>query len=178
MPTIEDMRNDLADRLQADFDSANAGYEARYAELFPGATAGPLDRRVAAQAAVIGDIRPNPDPGGVPPWDNDAGDRVAQVAANVWGLPITLLGQQYPVDLGPQGPDRARDVRYVMYTGDHYLGAVAEYGCLSAGSWKGLEQALAMPVPARRRRPMRGRWPGGWRCTWPRSGNCGRGSPT
>ena len=128
VPTIEDMRNNLADAIQADFNLANADDHAgpvedvvRYAQWFPGTTAGPPDRRLAAQATVIGNIRPNPDPAGEQPWDSDAGDRVAEVAALLWRLPITLLGQRYPVNIGP--PEDREGVQYVIYTGDHYMGS-------------------------------------------------------
>ncbi len=121
MPTIDEMRDSLADALQADFAQVNAGQQAqaRYAQWFPGTTTGPADLQHAAQQAVLRDIRP--DPTADPRWNNEAGDRVAEVAARLWGLPITLLGQRYPRDIGPEGTDR----RYVIYTGDHYMGAVA-----------------------------------------------------
>jgi hypothetical protein len=122
--SIDRMRTALAGAIQADFNLANAGQAALYAHWFPGTTIGSLECRLAAQQAVIDEIMPHP----VPRWNSDTGDLVSQIAADLWALPITLLGQRYPVDIGPEGPDRADEMRYLVYTGDHYLGAAARVG--------------------------------------------------
>src|SRR5260370_37850648 len=111
-PTPALLRRHLAGVLEADFERANSGQPALYAAFFPGTTTGD-DAARAAQATVLADI-------GTPPrWDNDAGDRVAEVAARVWGLPMTLLGQRHVRDIGPPG---AAPARYPPHTGSHYTG--------------------------------------------------------
>src|SRR5260370_323665 len=104
-PTPALLRRHLAGVLEADFERANSGQPALYAAFFPGTTTGD-DAARAAQATVLADI-------GTPPrWDNDAGDRVAEVAARGWGLPMTLLGHRYGRDIGPPAAPPGRDSLY------------------------------------------------------------------
>ena len=180
VPTIEEMRNDLADGCRLTSTPRTPGMRRRTRSCSLARRPGRLIAGSRRRPLSSADIRPNPDPQGPPPWENDAGDWVAQVAADVWGLPITLLGQQYPVDLGPQGPDRARDVRYVMLHGrplpGRRNGDQVSVGAGAAGVGAAAGEAGCR---RRRRRPMRAdAGPASWRCTRPRSGTWGRGSPS
>src|SRR6202044_2414899 len=47
LPTVDQMRNNLADMMQERFDLFNAGSIAEWADWFPGTTTGPPDRRLA-----------------------------------------------------------------------------------------------------------------------------------
>jgi hypothetical protein len=112
-PRPATLRTLLANELERDFRQANAGEPYLYAQAFPGTTTESPDQRRRAQQRVLAQIR---QPGS---WNNDAGDTVAELAARIWQLPITLLGRNYPVDVGPDLPGR----RYLLYTGTHYMGA-------------------------------------------------------
>src|SRR5258708_7734562 len=53
-------------------------------------------------------------------WNREVGDRVVDIAAHLWQLPLTALTPEAPVDYGPPVSTAPRG--YLPYDGSHYTG--------------------------------------------------------
>ena len=115
-PTAKRLRTLLANAIDADFQAFNNGNPYRFAAWFPGTTIGTPRQRIMIQQQIVRDIRT---PGS---WNNDAGDTVAEITARIWRLPITLLGRNYPCDIGPDDPLRRRYLIYIGGRAAQYMG--------------------------------------------------------
>ncbi len=86
-------------------------------------------------------------------WNAEAGDHVVAIAAHLWGLPLTALGQDAPVDYGPPSSTAVRG--YLFYNGSHYLGVAhdAIEPARSAAELLPLPPEPALQIPADISRP-------------------------
>ena len=117
-PNSSALRMHFAERLRQDFALADGGgpEASQFAQFFPGTTAGPdatdAERQAvrSERARVLAFIRT---PGR---WADDMGDNTVGALARAYGLPMTVLGQDRPYDVGPEGPREA----YVFYRPGHY----------------------------------------------------------
>ncbi len=53
-------------------------------------------------------------------WADDRGNAVVEIAADLWQLPLTTLGPDYPQDFGPPAGEAPRG--YLLYDDSGYLG--------------------------------------------------------
>lgn len=142
--TVIALRAQLAEVVRADFELANQAFEqgtesaARWAHLFPGAITGTLRERLNAQSYALHFITTDGAwqgdglsewrklsglssavPGAPVTGEIAVGDVIAQVAAQAWGLRLTLVGYEQLTDIGDEGEREA----YILYDGAHYEGA-------------------------------------------------------
>jgi hypothetical protein len=135
-PSVRQMRDTIAQALEQSYaaywanpTNATAQGAGLYASLFPGLT-GPQAGEPAERDALLAEyakwIRK---PGN---WVRDAdaetdiGDWMVNIAADLWRLPLTVLGTDYPVDIGPASGGVER--LYMLYDGSHYMGVARHAG--------------------------------------------------
>ena len=114
-PTARRLRTWLANTLERDFARGNAS---EYARFFLGAVDESQQVQPAVLDFVVATIRADGH------WDSRIGETIPTAFALAARLPMTLVGRRVN-DLGPDGlpPEH-----YIVYTGDHYMGARAAPG--------------------------------------------------
>ena len=110
--TAAGLRDWLADMLSEDF---ARGDESEYAAFFTGASGGSREDQQAVRDLVVATVAAR----GY--WGEWVGDQIPMAFAHAAGLPMTLVGRR-SYHLGPEG---LAPEHYIVYTGNHYLGARA-----------------------------------------------------
>ena len=128
-PTVQQMRDAIAAELERSYDAywQDATPEAAQgaglsAAMFPDLLEGSEPDRGARLRRYAGWIRTR----GQYTWQVtgprgqwNVGDSMVNIAANLWELPLRVLGRNVAMDIGPAS---GRAVGYLLYDGSHYMG--------------------------------------------------------